>query len=85
MKVWILSKGGGGGRTPNLNFWYFILVALLNLVTEKFNPIFGLNFRKSLDKIHTFIFFFMDDLPKPDRLGRRKEITVRCRDRNGPN
>ena len=45
MKVWILSKGGGGGRTPNLNFWFFILVALLNLVTEKFNPIFGLNFR----------------------------------------
>ena len=36
---------GGGGQTPNLNFWYFILVELLNLVTEKCNPIFGLNFR----------------------------------------
>ena len=73
MKVWILSKGGGGGQTPNLNFLYFILVELLNLVTEKFNPIFGLNFKgeeggvvwKSLDEIHTF-HFFMDDLPNPN-------------------
>ena len=40
MKVWILSKEGGGGQTPNLNFWFFILVELLNLVTEKFYPIF---------------------------------------------
>ena len=45
MKVWILSKGGVGGQTPNLNFWFFILVELLNLVTEKCNAIFGLNFR----------------------------------------
>ena len=45
MKVCILSKGGGGGQTPNLNFWDFILVQLLNLVTEKIKPIFGLNFR----------------------------------------
>ena len=45
MKVWILSKGGGGGQTPNLNFWVFILVELLNLVTENFYPIFVLNFR----------------------------------------
>ena len=68
MKVWILSKGGGGGRTPNLNFWYFILVELLNLVTENFNPIFGLNFRgegglKKFRRNTYFHFFFMDDLP----------------------
>ena len=45
MKVCILSKGGGGGQTPNPNFLNFILVELLNLVTEKSNPIFGPNFR----------------------------------------
>ena len=38
-------KGGGGGRTPNLNFLDFIFGRLLNLVTEKFSPIFCLNFR----------------------------------------
>ena len=32
-------------QTPNLKFLDFILVELLNLVTEKCNPIFGLNFR----------------------------------------
>ena len=46
MKVCILSKGGGGGgQTPNPNFLDFILVELVNRVTEKFNPIFGPNFR----------------------------------------
>ena len=45
MKVCILSKGEEGGQTPNPNFLDFILVELLNLVTEKFNPIFGPNFR----------------------------------------
>ena len=45
MKVCILSKGGGGGQTPNPNFLDFILVELLNLVTEKFHPIFGPNFK----------------------------------------
>ena len=34
MKVCILYKGGGGGRTPNLNFLDFIFGRLLNLVTE---------------------------------------------------
>ena len=34
-----------GGQTTNLNFLDFILVELHNLVTEKCNPIFGLNFR----------------------------------------
>ena len=68
MKVWILSKGGGGGRTHNLNFWYFILVELLNLVTDKFNPIFGPNFRgrggsEKLWTKYILSFFFNDDLP----------------------
>ena len=45
MKVCISSKEGGGGQTPNPNFLDFILVELLNLVTEKFNPIFGPNFK----------------------------------------
>ena len=46
MKVCILSKGGrGGGQTPDPNFLDFILVELLNLVTENCNPIFGPNFR----------------------------------------
>ena len=45
MKVCILSKGEGGGQTPNLNFLDFILVELLNLVMEKFDSIFILNFR----------------------------------------
>ena len=52
MKVCILYKGGGGGQTTNLNFWFFILVELLDMVTEKFNPIFGLNFRgEGLEKV----------------------------------
>ena len=34
MKVCILSKGEGGGQTPDPNFLDFILVELLNLVTE---------------------------------------------------
>ena len=44
MKVCIFSKGGGGGQTPDPKFLDFILVELLNLVTEKCNPIFGPNF-----------------------------------------
>ena len=43
----------------------FILVELLIMVTANFNPIFGLNFRvggggvsKTLDEIHTSIFFY---------------------------
>ena len=36
---------GGGGRTPNLKFLDFIFGRLLDLVTEKFSPIFCLNFR----------------------------------------
>ena len=32
---------GGRGQTPNPNFLNLILVELLNLVTEKLNPIFG--------------------------------------------
>ena len=69
MKVCILSKGGaGGGHTPNLNFWDFILVQLLNLVTEKFNPIFGQHFggaggSQKLWRKHILSFFFNDDLP----------------------
>ena len=34
MKVCILSKGGGGGQTPDPNFLDFILIELLNLFTE---------------------------------------------------
>ena len=46
MKVCTLSKrGGGGGQTPNLNLLDLILVELLDLVTEKYNPTFGINFR----------------------------------------
>ena len=45
MKVCISSKGEGGCQIPNLNFLDLILVELINLVTDKLNPIFGLNFR----------------------------------------
>ena len=53
--------GGGGGQTPNVNFWYFILVELFNLVTKKCNPIFGLNFRGGLKNFRQntcFHFYF---------------------------
>ena len=70
MKVCILSKGGGGGQTPDPNFLDFILVELLNLVMEKFNPIFGPNFRggggwglKNFGRNTYFHFFLNDDLP----------------------
>ena len=56
------QKGGGEGvRPPNINFLDFILVELLNLVTEKFNLIFGLNFwgEGGGSEIHTFIFLWM--------------------------
>ena len=41
----VQKGGGGGGQTPDPNFLDFILVELLNLVTEIFYPIFGPNFR----------------------------------------
>ena len=62
---------GGRGQTPNPNFLNFILVELLNLVTEKVNPIFGPNFRgggwgsEKLWTKYILSFFFYDDLPYP--------------------
>ena len=55
---------GGGGQTPNPNFLDFILVELLNLVTEKFNPIFvqTLGWRgglKNFGRNTYFHFFFL--------------------------
>ena len=48
------------------------MVELLNLVTEKFNPIFGPNFRgglKNFGRNTYFNFFLNDDLPKyPDTI-----------------
>ena len=58
----------GGGQTPNLNSLDFILVELLNLVMEKFNPILALNFKgvgsEKLKTKYILSFFFIDDLPK---------------------
>ena len=57
------------GQTPNPNFLDFILVELINLVTEKFNPIFGPNFRggrggseNTYTYFHFFFFLMMTSL-----------------------
>ena len=73
MKVWILSKGGGRGQTPNPNFLLLILVLLEYKSRDglgRLIPIFGSKLEggegstKSLDEIHTLIFFLNEDFPK---------------------